>query len=54
MSIGVFLFAAAVALEVRLNLMRQKQGGCHDMHETVVIVREAPTEWSDIPAILLR
>jgi protein-S-isoprenylcysteine O-methyltransferase Ste14 len=42
MSIGVFLFAAAVALEVRLNLMRQKQGGCHDMHETVVIVREGP------------
>ena len=40
--VGVFLFAAAVALEVRLNLMRQKQGGCHDMHETVVIVREGP------------
>ena len=40
--VGVFLFAAAVALEVRLNLMRQKQGGCHDMHETVVIIREGP------------
>jgi protein-S-isoprenylcysteine O-methyltransferase Ste14 len=38
--VGIFLFAAAVALEVRLSLMRQKQGGCHDMHETVVIVRE--------------
>jgi protein-S-isoprenylcysteine O-methyltransferase Ste14 len=40
--VGVFLFTAAVALEVRIDLMRQKQGGCHDMHETVVIVKEGP------------
>lgn len=39
---GAILFIAAVSLEVKLNSMRQKQGGCHDMHETVVIVREGP------------
>jgi protein-S-isoprenylcysteine O-methyltransferase Ste14 len=36
------LFVAAVALEARLVLMRQKQGGCRDAHETVVIVRDGP------------
>jgi protein-S-isoprenylcysteine O-methyltransferase Ste14 len=40
--VGAILFIAAVSLEVKLNSMRQKQGGCHDMHETVVIVREGP------------
>jgi protein-S-isoprenylcysteine O-methyltransferase Ste14 len=40
--IGAILFIAAVSLEVKLNSMRQKQGGCHDMHETVVIVKEGP------------
>ena len=39
---GAVLFVAAISLEVKLNLMRQKLGGCHDMHETVVIVREGP------------
>jgi protein-S-isoprenylcysteine O-methyltransferase Ste14 len=36
------LFAAAVALEAKLVSMRQKQGGCQDAHETVVIVRDGP------------
>jgi protein-S-isoprenylcysteine O-methyltransferase Ste14 len=36
------LFVAAVALEAKLVLMRQKQGGCQDAHETVVIVRDGP------------
>jgi protein-S-isoprenylcysteine O-methyltransferase Ste14 len=40
--IGAILFIAAVSLEIKLNSMRQKQGGCHDMHETVVIVKEGP------------
>jgi protein-S-isoprenylcysteine O-methyltransferase Ste14 len=35
-------FIAAVVIETKLVSMRQKQGGCHDMHETVVIVREGP------------
>ena len=40
--IGAVLFVAAVSLEIRVNIMRQKQGGCQDMHETVAIVREGP------------
>jgi protein-S-isoprenylcysteine O-methyltransferase Ste14 len=40
--IGAVFFIAAVALEVELVSMRQKRGGCHDAHETVVIVREGP------------
>jgi protein-S-isoprenylcysteine O-methyltransferase Ste14 len=40
--IGAAFFVAAIAVEVKLNLMRQRLGGCHDMHETVVIVREGP------------
>jgi protein-S-isoprenylcysteine O-methyltransferase Ste14 len=46
-SLGVILsatvlFVAAVALEAKLVSMRQKQGGCQDAHETVVIVRDGP------------
>ena len=40
--IGAVLFITAVALETKLVSMRQKQGGCDDAHETVVIVREGP------------
>jgi protein-S-isoprenylcysteine O-methyltransferase Ste14 len=40
--VAVILFLAAIALETWLNWMRQHQGGCHDTHETVVIVREGP------------
>jgi protein-S-isoprenylcysteine O-methyltransferase Ste14 len=36
------LFVAAVSLEAKLVSMRQKQGGCQDAHETVVIVRDGP------------
>ena len=39
---AVSVIGAIFSLEVNLNSMRQKQGGCHDMHETVVIVMEGP------------
>jgi protein-S-isoprenylcysteine O-methyltransferase Ste14 len=39
---ATFAFAAAVALEAKLVSMRQRQGGCQDAHETVVIVRDGP------------
>jgi len=38
--IGAMLFTAAVALETKVSLTRRKQGGCHDTHESVVIIRE--------------
>ncbi len=41
-AVAVLLFLAAIALETWLNWMRQQQGGCHDTHETVAIVREGP------------
>ena len=40
--IGAIFFIAAIALEVRVSSMRQKRGGCHDVHETVVVIREGP------------
>ena len=40
--VGAVLFIAAVSLEAKVVSMRQKQGGCQDAHETVVIVREGP------------
>jgi len=40
--IGAMLFIAAVALETKVSSMRRKLGGCHDTHESVVIVREGP------------
>jgi len=42
MVVGVALVIAAVCLEVKVSSMRQKQGGCQDVHETVVIVGEGP------------
>ena len=39
---ATFAFVAAVALEAKLVSMRQRQGGCQDAHETVVIVRDGP------------
>ena len=40
--IGAIFFIAAVALEAKVSFSRQRRGGCHDVHETVVIVREGP------------
>jgi protein-S-isoprenylcysteine O-methyltransferase Ste14 len=40
--IGVIFVIAAIALEVKVASMRQKRGGCHDVHETVVVIREGP------------
>jgi len=40
--IGTIFFIAAVTLEVKVTSARQRRGGCHDVHETVVIVREGP------------
>jgi len=39
---AVVLFVAAVTLEAKLVSLRQKQGGCQDAHETVIIVRDGP------------
>ena len=40
--IGAIFFIVAVALEAKVTSARQRRGGCHDTHETVVIVREGP------------
>jgi len=40
--IGAGFFVAAISLEVKVTYGRQRQGGCRDVHETVVIVREGP------------
>ncbi len=40
--IGAIFLIAAIALEVEASSMRQKWGGCHDVHETVVVIREGP------------
>jgi protein-S-isoprenylcysteine O-methyltransferase Ste14 len=40
--IGAIFVIVAIALEARVASMRQKRGGCHDLHESVVIVREGP------------
>jgi protein-S-isoprenylcysteine O-methyltransferase Ste14 len=40
--IGAVFFVAAIALEAKVASMRQKRGGCHDLHETVVVIREGP------------
>ncbi len=39
---GVIFFVAAIFLEARVTLRRKRLGGCHDTHESVVIVREGP------------
>ena len=36
------LFGLASALEVWLNLARYRMGGCHDIHETVALIRDGP------------
>ena len=40
--IGAIPIIAAILLETKVSHARQKQGGCHDMHETLVIIREGP------------
>ena len=40
--IAAIFVIAAIALEVAVSSMRQKRGGCHDVHETVVVIREGP------------
>ena len=40
--IGAIFVIVAIALETKAGSMRQKRGGCHDLHESVVIVREGP------------
>jgi len=40
--IGAIFLIVAIALEAEAGSMRQKRGGCHDLHESVVIVREGP------------
>ena len=40
--IGAIFVIVAIALEAKAGSMRQKRGGCHDLHESVVIVREGP------------
>lgn len=40
--IGTILFIAAISLEVKVTLIRKRAGGCHDTHETVIIIRKGP------------
>jgi protein-S-isoprenylcysteine O-methyltransferase Ste14 len=40
--IGAIFFITAIALEAKVNSGRKRRGGCHDYHETLVIVREGP------------
>lgn len=42
MVIGAIFLVAAISLEKKVTLTRQRLGGCHDTHESVVIVREGP------------
>ena len=39
---GWILVIAAFALDVKLAAIRQRQGGCHDTHETVVLFHNGP------------
>lgn len=39
---GAILFIAAISLEAMASYARQRQGGCHDVHETITIIREGP------------
>ena len=40
--IGAIFFIAAISLEVKVTLIRKREGGCHDTHETVIVIREGP------------
>lgn len=40
--IGTIFFIAAICLEAKVGYERQRQGGCYDLHESVVMVREGP------------
>ena len=42
MVIGAIFLVATISLEAKVTLTRQRLGGCHDTHESVVIVREGP------------
>jgi protein-S-isoprenylcysteine O-methyltransferase Ste14 len=40
--IGAIFFIAAISLEVKVTLIRKREGGCHDTHETVIVIRQGP------------
>lgn len=40
--IGAVFFIAAISLEAKVTLIRKREGGCHDTHETVIVIREGP------------
>jgi len=40
--IGVIFFIAAISLETKVTLIRKREGGCHDTHETVIVIRKGP------------
>lgn len=40
--IGAIFFIAAISLEAKVTLIRKREGGCHDTHETVIVIREGP------------
>ena len=42
MVVAAACVVAAFSLEAKVGSWRKKQGGCHDAHETVVIIREGP------------
>jgi protein-S-isoprenylcysteine O-methyltransferase Ste14 len=40
--IGAIFFIAAISLEAKVTLIRKREGGCDDTHETVIVIREGP------------
>jgi protein-S-isoprenylcysteine O-methyltransferase Ste14 len=42
MVVSTVPFAASIALETWLSVLRYRQGGCKDLHETVLLIREGP------------
>jgi protein-S-isoprenylcysteine O-methyltransferase Ste14 len=41
-ALAAVFFFAALLFDLMLSVMRGRQGGCNDMHETVVLVRKGP------------
>jgi protein-S-isoprenylcysteine O-methyltransferase Ste14 len=42
MVVSAVLFAASIGLEAWLSVIRYSHGGCKDLHETVLLIKEGP------------
>ena len=40
--IGAIFFIASISLEAKVTLIRKREGGCDNTHETVIVIREGP------------